>query len=223
MTPPTQGRLLWEGSFCLFSATLPCTQGPMQKMEAHTYRGALFPFAGDSSKPEFQACHLFPLPFFLPVFGALDFLPHSRTWRNRRFVWYSTKTCPPNHCPPPTPGFTGKMREHWGPDGAGQWLTLSTDHVLQGKRLQAQTQPLQRIGGRKHLPWDPGEGPQPTDHRAANTKPGLGGLQGGEKRRPQRGRNAALIPLPGKAAASCALGQLPALSHLFKTSRGIRN
>ena len=82
------------------SLPTPRTQGPVQKKGVHTYGGALFPFAGDSSKPEFQACHLFPLPLFLPIFGALDFLPHAWTWRNRRLVWYSTNNCPPNHPPP---------------------------------------------------------------------------------------------------------------------------
>lgn len=85
VTPPAPGRL---------PGTVPAFPLPAPTTAAHTHRGALFPLAGDSSKPEFQACHLFPLPLFLPVFGALDFLPHTWTWRNRRPVWDSANSCP---------------------------------------------------------------------------------------------------------------------------------
>lgn len=97
----------------------PRLPGPPQRvpslrpLPAHTHRGALFPFAGDSSKPEFQACHLFPLPLFLPVFGALDFLPHAWTCRNRRLVWDSETSCP-QITSQPEPGFTGMLGAHRG-------------------------------------------------------------------------------------------------------------
>lgn len=105
-----------------------------RKKGAHTYRGALFPFAGDSSKPEFQACHLFPLPLFLPIFGALDFLPHTWTWRNERLVWHSSNSCPQKQLPPQPQNLAGK------------WPTLSRES-FGGKRLQANIQCLGKIRG----------------------------------------------------------------------------